>query len=80
MGTIFLALRLRAGSVWPAVVLHGGINSIRVFILQSLLDSSGGINWWVEAAGVVLWLAAASWVMNKSFTLIPCASSHFNEE
>ena len=76
----FLALRLRAGSVWPAVVLHGGINSIRVFILQSLLDSGGGINWWVEATGVVLWLAAASWVMNKYFTWIPCVSSRFNKE
>lgn len=76
----FLALRLRSGSVWPAVVLHGGINSIRVFFLQSLLDTGGSINWWVEAAGVLLWLAAAAWIMSKSFTFIPCADPASNKE
>lgn len=76
----FLALRLRSGSVWPAVVLHGGINSIRVFFLQSVFASGEGIYWWVEAAGVILWLAAAAWVMSKSFQLIPCASSQIVKE
>ena len=76
----FLAVRLRSGSVWPAVVLHGGINSIRVFFLQSVFASGEGINWWVEAAGVILWLAAAAWVMSKSFQLIPCASSQIVKE
>src|SRR5690625_7622607 len=50
----FLAVRLRSGSVWPAVVLHGGINSIRVFFLQSVFASGESINWLVEAAGVIL--------------------------
>ena len=77
---LFLALRLRFGSVWPAVVLHGGINSIRVFFLQSLLDTGGSVNWWVEAAGILLWLAAAAWIMSKSFTLIPCADPASDKE
>jgi len=60
--------------VWPAVVLHGGINSIRVFFLQPLFASGGGIIWWVEAACVELRLATAAWAMVKSFRLIPFAS------
>lgn len=62
----FLALRRSSGSVWPAVVLHGGINSLRVFLLQSLIDAGGTVNWWAEAAGWVLWLAAAAWLMRRS--------------
>lgn len=54
-----VVLRLITGSVWPAVFVHGGLNSVRVFFLQSLADSSG-INWVVEAFGWVLWLAAAA--------------------
>lgn len=53
-----LALRRWTGSVWPAVVAHGALNSIRVFFLQSVADS-GGVDWAVEALGWVLWIGAA---------------------
>ena len=54
----FVALRLASGSVWPAVLAHGAVNSVRVFCLQSVAES-GGVDWTVEAVGWVLWLAAA---------------------
>lgn len=53
-----VALRLWSGSVWPAVIVHGALNSIRVFLTQSIAVSDG-INWTVEIAGALLWLAAA---------------------
>ena len=53
-----VALRLVSGSVWPPVLVHGAINSVRVFQLQSVADS-GGVDWRVEALGWVLWLLAA---------------------
>ena len=45
-----VALRLWSGSVWPAVIVHGALNSIRVFLTQSIAVSDG-INWTVEIAG-----------------------------
>lgn len=54
-----VALRLASGSVWPAVIVHGALNSIRVFLTQSVA-SGDGVSWPVEAAGWVLWLAAAA--------------------
>lgn len=54
-----VVLRLVTGSVWPAVFVHGGINSVRVFFLQSIADS-GGVNWLVEALGWILWAGAAA--------------------
>lgn len=54
-----VALRLVAGSVWPAVIAHGALNSVRVFLLQSVAES-GGVDWRVEAFGWVLWLGAAA--------------------
>jgi membrane protease YdiL (CAAX protease family) len=53
-----VALRLWAGSVWPAVVVHGALNSIRVFLTQSIA-AGDGVDWRVEIAGGLLWVAAA---------------------
>lgn len=53
-----VALRLVSGSVWPPVLVHGAINSVRVFLLQSVADP-GGVDWRVEALGWSLWLLAA---------------------
>lgn len=61
---LMLWLRWASGSVWPAVVVHGAINSLRVFVLQSLADSGGGINWVVEAVGWAVWLGAA-WLLAR---------------
>lgn len=60
-----VALRLMSGSVWPAVIVHGALNSIRVFLTQSVA-SSEGVNWLVEALGWVLWLGAAALVWRFS--------------
>jgi membrane protease YdiL (CAAX protease family) len=54
-----VALRLWSGSVWPAVVVHGALNSIRVFLTQSVA-AVDGVDWVVEIAGCVLWLTAAA--------------------
>ncbi len=54
-----VALRLWSDSVWPAVVVHGALNSIRVFLTQSIA-SGEGVNWIVEFAGAALWLVAAA--------------------
>ncbi|WP_293694570.1 type II CAAX endopeptidase family protein [uncultured Agrococcus sp.] len=56
-----VALRLLSGSVWPAIIVHGALNSVRVFLTQSIA-SGGGVNWVVEAVGWVLWLGAAALV------------------
>ncbi|MGI6879436.1 lysostaphin resistance A-like protein [Microbacterium sp. gxy059] len=56
-----VALRLWSGSVWPAVVVHGALNSVRVFLTQSVA-STDGVDWLSEAIGWILWLAAAGLV------------------
>lgn len=60
----FVALRLVSGSVWPAVLLHGAVNSVRVFFLQSIATPVG-VDWLVEILGWVLWLAAAVWLYRR---------------
>lgn len=60
---LLLALRWRSGSVWPAVLTHGAINSIRVYLLQSVPDASDHLL--IEVIGWVLTLAAAAWLMRK---------------
>ena len=54
-----VALRLWSGSVWPAIIVHGALNSVRVFLTQSIAAGSG-VNWFVEGIGWVLWLVAAA--------------------
>jgi len=58
---LLLALRWRSGSVWPAVLTHGAINSIRVYLLQSVPDATDHLL--IEVIGWVLTLAAAIWLM-----------------
>lgn len=60
-----VALRVVSGSVWPAVIAHGALNSVRVFLLQSIAES-GGVDWRVEAVGWLLWLAAAVWLARRA--------------
>ncbi|HZU94860.1 MAG TPA: CPBP family intramembrane glutamic endopeptidase [Microbacterium sp.] len=60
---LLLALRWRSGSVWPAVLTHGAINSIRVFLLQSVPNATDHLL--IEVIGWVLTLAAAAWLMRK---------------
>lgn len=63
---LLLALRWRSGSVWPAVLAHGAINSIRVFLLQSV--PSGTDHLVIEVLGWILTLAAAVWLMRPART------------
>ncbi|MEV0334471.1 CPBP family intramembrane glutamic endopeptidase [Nocardia sp. NPDC050717] len=58
---LLLALRWRSGSVWPAVLTHGAINSVRVYLLQSVPDATDHLL--IEVIGWVLTLAAALWLM-----------------
>lgn len=58
-----VALRNWSGSVWPAVIVHGALNSIRVFLTQSIARGEG-VNWLVEAVGWALWIAAA-WLLHS---------------
>lgn len=60
-----VALRWVSGSVWPAVIIHGAINSLRVFFLQSVAGS-GGVDWRIEALGWVLWLGAAVLLIRRA--------------
>ncbi len=61
---LLLALRWRSGSVWPAVLAHGAINSVRVYLLQSVPDATDHLL--VEVIGWLLTLAAAVWLMRRS--------------
>ncbi|WP_410872981.1 type II CAAX prenyl endopeptidase Rce1 family protein [Nocardia sp. A7] len=61
---LLLALRWRSGSVWPAVMTHGAINSVRVYLLQSVPDATDHLL--IEVIGWVLTLAAALWLMRTS--------------
>lgn len=65
-----VALRLYSGSVWPAVFAHGALNSIRVFLTQSIAQSNpqqgDGINWIIEGVGCALWLAVAWWLFRRA--------------
>ncbi len=61
---LLLALRWRSGSVWPAVLTHGAINSIRVYLLQSVPNATDHLL--IEVIGWVLTLAAAAWLMRPS--------------
>ncbi len=67
-----LALRWRSGSVWPAVLAHGAINSIRVFLLQSVPNATDHLL--IEVIGWMLTLAAAVWLMRKRPELTDSAS------
>lgn len=58
---LLLTLRWRSGSVWPAVLAHGAINSIRVYLLQSVPNATDHLL--IEVTGWVLTLAAAAWLM-----------------
>ncbi|UGS25852.1 CPBP family intramembrane metalloprotease [Microbacterium resistens] len=58
---LLLALRWRSGSVWPAVLTHGAINSVRVYLLQSVPNATDHLL--IEVIGWVLTLAAAAWLM-----------------
>ncbi len=61
------ALRVLGMSMWPAVLGHGLLNSLRVAIDQNLLSPASergdGAFWIVEASGWALWLLAAFLVM-----------------
>ncbi|MGW0329400.1 CPBP family intramembrane glutamic endopeptidase [Nocardia sp. NPDC003183] len=61
---LLLALRWRSGSVWPAVMTHGAVNSVRVYLLQSVPDATDHLL--IEVIGWVLTLAAALWLMRTS--------------
>lgn len=65
---LLLALRWRSGSVWPAVLTHGAINSIRVFLLQSVPNATDHLL--IEVIGWVLTLAAAAWLMRKGGSMV----------
>ncbi|MFI6818069.1 type II CAAX prenyl endopeptidase Rce1 family protein [Nonomuraea sp. NPDC050328] len=58
---LLLALRRRSGSVWPAVLTHGAINSVRVYLLQSVPSATDHLL--IEVVGWVLTIAAAVWLM-----------------
>ncbi|MFB4286294.1 type II CAAX prenyl endopeptidase Rce1 family protein [Nonomuraea sp. ATR24] len=61
---LLLALRRRSGSVWPAVLTHGAINSVRVYVLQSVPSATDHLL--IEVIGWALTLAAAAWLMRPS--------------
>ncbi|MFF4189799.1 CPBP family intramembrane glutamic endopeptidase [Nonomuraea sp. NPDC001831] len=63
---LLLALRRRSGSVWPAVLTHGAINSVRVYLLQSVPNATDHLL--IEVIGWILTLAAAVWLMRPSRT------------
>jgi membrane protease YdiL (CAAX protease family) len=73
---LLLALRWRSGSVWPAVLAHGAINSIRVYLLQSVPDGTDHLL--IEVIGWVLTLAVAAWLVRPSkaeFVRLPANAS-----
>lgn len=58
---LLLALRMRSGSVWPAVLAHGAINSVRVYLLQSVPAATDHLL--IEVIGWVLTVGVAVWLM-----------------
>lgn len=68
VGPVLSALREVGGCVWPAVLGHGLLNSVRVAVDQSLtvpLAERGSVGFWaIEAVGWALWILAA-WVVMR---------------
>jgi uncharacterized protein len=53
-GGIAAWLRLRSGSVWPAIVFHAVHNAFIQWILDPMTDTSGHSAWYVGEFGIVL--------------------------
>ncbi|MGO1972389.1 MAG: lysostaphin resistance A-like protein [Propionibacteriaceae bacterium] len=66
---LFAALRERSASVWPAVLAHGLLNSVRVYLLQNLITPEAALGdaafWGFHAVGWVLWIAAAFVIVRR---------------
>lgn len=54
LGFIAAWLRLRSGSVWPAVILHGVHNAIVQFIFTPLTTNTGHTDWYIDEFGAAL--------------------------
>lgn len=77
---LFAALRERSTSVWPAVLAHGLLNSVRVYLLQNLVTPETALGdaafWAFHGVGWILWIAAAFVVVRRRDTsLTPDAES-----
>lgn len=64
------ALRERFDSVWPAVLGHGLLNSVRVFLLQNFTTAESQLStvgfWGLHATGWVLWILAGMLVLRTN--------------
>lgn len=69
---LFAALRERSTSVWPAVLAHGLLNSVRVYLLQNLVTPETALGdaafWAFHGVGWILWIAAAFVVVRRRDT------------
>lgn len=57
-GAIAAWLRLRSGSVWPAIALHATHNAVVQWVLDAMTDNHGKAAWFAGEFGVSLALAA----------------------
>lgn len=62
---LLTVLRELSGNIWPALLAHGLLNSLRVAIEQNLTTplSGGPERWILEAASWSMWVAAAALVL-----------------
>lgn len=59
-GAIAAWLRLRSGSVWPAIALHAAHNAFVQWLLDPMTDSSGRGAWYAGEFGIALAIASAA--------------------
>lgn len=53
-GAIYGLIRLRSGSVWPAVVMHAAHNAVIQWLLDPMTNETGGSAWYAGEFGAAL--------------------------
>lgn len=61
MSFVYHWLRLRSGSVWPAVLMHASHNAAITLVFSALTADTGRTAWWIDEFGAML--AAVSVLM-----------------
>lgn len=54
MSFVYHWLRLRSGSVWPAVLMHASHNAAITLVFSALTADTGRTAWWIDEFGALL--------------------------
>jgi membrane protease YdiL (CAAX protease family) len=70
MSFVYHWLRLRSGSVWPAVLMHASHNAAITLAFSALTADTGRTAWWIDEFGALL--AVVSILMALVVSRLPC--------